>query len=218
MLKSGKRVGLVVVLGGLTALAGADTNVAEGRKFAWGENVGWLNFRDAAAGSQGVRVYPDHLSGFVWGENIGWINVGPGNGPYENDPGDSATFGVNVDPSTGDLYGLAWGENIGWVNFDTTTVIGIDGAHFDLSSGHFSGFAWGENIGWINLGGSTTYVCAQVADVDGDGSVTFADLNELLDNWASSVPAGNAGDVNGDAQVNFQDLEILLDSWASTCS
>lgn len=203
-------------LTGLPALA--DSNVSDSRKFAWGENVGHMNLRDAGDGALGVRIFPDHMSGWIWGENIGWINVGNGLGPYTNDPGDSATFGVNIDPVSGDLSGYAWAENVGWINFDTASVIGTDGANYDEDSGHLTGFAWGENIGWINLGTGASYICALVADVDGNSSVDFADLNELLDHWALQVGPGSSGDVNGDAVVNFMDLEILLDSWASTCS
>jgi len=47
------------------------------KKYAWGENVGFLNFADAGnpPGSQAAFAHPTFLEGFVWGENIGWINL-----------------------------------------------------------------------------------------------------------------------------------------------
>ncbi|MCA9312527.1 MAG: dockerin type I repeat-containing protein, partial [Phycisphaerales bacterium] len=53
-----------------------------------------------------------------------------------------------------------------------------------------------------------------LGDVTGDGTVDFADLNEVLDQWGSD---GLAGDVNGDGDVNFADLNELLDAWGSEC-
>ena len=43
--------------------------------YAWGENVGWINFKPA-----GARVTVDtkgKFLGYAWGENIGWINFAP---------------------------------------------------------------------------------------------------------------------------------------------
>ncbi len=55
-------------------------------------------------------------------------------------------------------------------------------------------------------------------DANGDQAVNFADLEILLDNWATTVPVDMDGDFNGDATVNFADLEILLDAWGSNCN
>jgi len=50
--------------------------------FAWGENVGWINF--APFGS-GVWINPNsgEFSGYAWGENVGWINFVPKGVPVE---------------------------------------------------------------------------------------------------------------------------------------
>jgi len=44
--------------------------------YAWGENVGWINFKPTGAG---VKIDPltGVFSGKAWGENIGWINFSP---------------------------------------------------------------------------------------------------------------------------------------------
>jgi hypothetical protein len=49
----------------------SQSDVDATKKYAWGENVGWTNWRDAGnpAGVQGARVHATFLSGFVWTEN-----------------------------------------------------------------------------------------------------------------------------------------------------
>ncbi len=59
----------------LASPALGQTSIAPNHKHAWGENIGWTNWRDANGGSQGVRVHSSFLSGFIWGENVGWINL-----------------------------------------------------------------------------------------------------------------------------------------------
>ena len=139
----------------------AQSNVDPVHKYAWTENVGWTNWRDANGSAEGVFVdIPNgYLSGYIWGENVGWINVGNGNGPYANQTG--ADFGVNLDPG-GDLDGYGWAENVGWVNFDTRSHA-PDQARYDAAAARFRGYAWGENIGWINLDDATHYVAVSSA-------------------------------------------------------
>ncbi|MDP1661836.1 MAG: hypothetical protein Q8L55_07955, partial [Phycisphaerales bacterium] len=138
------------------------SNIDATNKYAWAENIGWTNWRDAGnpATSQGVVVRSKFLSGFVWGENVGWINLGDGTpagpgGQYANVNG--TDFGVNRNPATGNLSGYGWGENIGWINFSGGALATpAQPARFDQLAQRFFGFAWGENVGWINLNDSTT--------------------------------------------------------------
>jgi hypothetical protein len=144
---------------GLAPQVLAQSNVDSVNKFAWCENVGWTNWRDANGTNDGVIVGTDFLEGFIWGENAGWINVG-GGGPYANTTG--LDFGVNILVDD-DLDGFAWGENIGWINFGWGAAADdADRARFDFAAGRFRGFAWGENIGWINLDDATHFVAAGV--------------------------------------------------------
>ena len=118
-----------------TAPALAQTNISALHEFSWGENVGWMNWRDANSGAQGVRVTSTYLSGYVWGENAGWISVGNGlpTGPgprYTNATGPET--GVNI-LVNGDLDGFAWAENVGWVNFGTAAALGVDRARYDAA-------------------------------------------------------------------------------------
>lgn len=93
-------------------------------KYAWGENVGWINF---GCDNCDVHITDSGLSGYALGENIGWINL-------DNVTNDGA----------GNLSGYAWNENAGWIKFNPT-----NGGVVINSSGEFTGSALGENIGWI---------------------------------------------------------------------
>lgn len=183
---------IIVAVLTVGALSGP-TNIDPSYEFSWGENIGWLNWEKANGGIDGVHVRSTFLGGFIWAENVGWINVGngsPANGTsYANV--DGTEFGVNIDPTTGDLFGLAWGENVGWVNFDTRDALGSHDqqARFDYGtgeaywSGRFRGYAWGENVGWVNLDHATHYVAVipiycqdPFADVDDDTDVDQEDF------------------------------------------
>lgn len=181
-------VGVLCV--GAAGLCMGITNIDPASKYTWGENIGWMNWRDADSGATGIRVHATFLSGFAWAENVGWINLGdgtPANGiAYANAAG--ADFGVNIDPATGALFGLAWGENIGWLNFDTRAALGPSGqqARLDYATNRFHGYAWGENVGWINLDDSASYAAYvptacndHWADSDGDDDVDQDDFGSL---------------------------------------
>ena len=159
-----RRILYVAAAGTFLAVGAAlgASSIDPDHKFAWGENIGWTNWRDADGGADGVAVSDTFLGGFVWAENVGWINAGDGTPDdgvhYGNTDGSDA--GVNIDPVTGQLFGLAWGENIGWVNFDTRASLSPFGqqARFDRNDGRFYGYVWGENVGWINLDDNEHYV------------------------------------------------------------
>lgn len=52
-------------------------------------------------------------------------------------------------------------------------------------------------------------------DFDGDGFVGIEDLNRVLGNWNTAVPAGamSVGDGNGDGFVGIEDLNRVLGNW-----
>ena len=134
---------------------------ADGSHYAWGENVGWINFQPTWG--PGVNVTDTAVTGKAWGENIGWINLSPASGGVVND-------------GNGSLSGHAWGENVGWINFNPTG----GGVTIAPDTGVFSGYAWGENIGWINFspeagGGVKT---SWRADADKDGSIAGEDCDD----------------------------------------
>ncbi len=144
---------LFACLGLLLTVQADDTNTDPARKFAWGENVGWINAAPTnASQTVGVHYYEGEggwLSGHVWCENVGWIKMGAdAGGPYANTTADD--WGVNID-GDGKLSGYAWGENVGWINFEQTH----GQSAIDPDNGEFSGHVWGENIGWLKFKGTS---------------------------------------------------------------
>ncbi len=211
---------LLAVLGAFTLPAGAQSSDIDAvKKHSWGENIGWMNWRDANGGEQGVRVHATFLSGFIWCENAGWVNAGDGSPAdgfhYANV--DASEYGVNVDPATGDLFGLAWGESVGWINFDTRAALGPFGqqARFDAGAGRFRGYAWSQNEGWINLDHHEHFVALACAvDCNGDGTINTIDLVCFLNLFVASDPAA---DCNGDTVVNTIDFICFLDAFLAGC-
>ena len=106
-----------IVLGLFGVAQAATGNIDATDKWAWGTNVGWINFRPEHGG---VTVYSDHLEGYAWGENIGWIGLGShtGGGPHTYANTTKDNYGVNRDGDN--LSGYAWAENVGWIHFKGT--------------------------------------------------------------------------------------------------
>ena len=130
---------------GLWQVVEAAGNIDPVNKWAWGTNVGWLNFNPT---NGGVTVCGDHLEGYAWAENIGWIRLGTFSGcaahTYIN--ASPADYGVNKD-SSGNLSGNAWSTSAGWIKFNPTN----GGVTINSTTGSFDGFAWAENVGWIHF-------------------------------------------------------------------
>lgn len=164
----------------------------DGSQYAYGENVGWLNFEPNQ--DLGVTVSKTLLTGYVWAENIGWINLSP------------ASYGGLVNDGSGNLSGYAWGENVGWINFSPAN----GGVTIDLD-GNFSGWAWGENIGWINFNSADIYGYNVKAC-----KVNFEDVANFADDWLDSG-VGSPGDLSGDDEVDFVDYGILASYWLDYC-
>ncbi len=213
----GRMSSIAVACAGLAAPALAQTNIDAAHKFAWQENCGWMNWRDANGGSQGVKVSPTFMSGHVWCENVGWIGVGDGSpsgaGPqYTNLTG--SDHGVNI-LGNGDLAGLAWGENVGWINFDTAGALGPQRARFDAAARRFRGYAWGENIGWVNLDDGTHYVgLACYPDCNGDGALTVADFGCFQTRFVAGDPYA---DCNGAGGLTVADFGCFQTRFVAGC-
>src|SRR5437867_2687672 len=86
---------LLILLGvGIGSSAQAtDGTIDSTFKYAWGENIGWLNFGTTGGN---IKVTDAALSGYIWSENFGWINLNP-------------TFGGVTNNGSGVLSGYAWG-------------------------------------------------------------------------------------------------------------
>ncbi len=180
----------------------------DGSQYAYGENIGWVNFEPNVTGPNvGAQVGGDGVTGFVWAENIGWISLSCEN---TNSCG-SVDYGV-VNDGAGNLSGYAWAENVGWINFDPN--VPGDANHYGVAideDGNFDGWAYGENIGWIHFrsAGPAAYgvrVCVVALD----------DLANFADDWLVSgadVPA----DLSGDSDVDFEDYGMFAWWWRGYC-
>jgi len=109
-----------------TQASTTDGTIDSVNKYAWGENVGWVNF---GTDEGNVHVQDGGLTGYAWVANYGWINLNPDNGGVTND-------------SEGNLGGNAWGENLGWIDF---SGVWID------TSGWFNGYANNPISGQISF-------------------------------------------------------------------
>lgn len=101
-------------------------NIDPNYKYAWGDQLGWLNF---GCDNCHIKITDNGLTGYVWSENFGWINLSPENGGVKND-------------GQGNLSGYAWGENIGWLDFSGVKINNL---------GKFQGKIKTENYGIINF-------------------------------------------------------------------
>jgi hypothetical protein len=219
-----------VFVGSLVGWAFAQSNIdtTVPNKHAWGENIGWTNWRDANAGLQGVNVGGLVLQGFIWGENVGWINVGDGTpggpgGQYANANG--TDFGVNVN-SDGTLHGYAWGENIGWINFDGGAMATpaqpariVCAPAGELA--RLTGFVWGENIGWVNLSdlAPTKFVAVDAAttpltcDMNHDGVDNGADVRLFISHLLNGTGDWRdvcSGDQSGNSTIDLSDVSPFV--------
>ena len=59
--------------------------------------------------------------------------------------------------------------------------------------------------------GGNEFACGEPcpADLDGNGTVGFSDLQLILSAWNDS----DGGDANGDGETNFSDLQVILSAW-----
>jgi len=175
-------------------------------QYAYGENVGWLNFEPnipADPCDYGVTVSDTGLTGFIWAENIGWINLDPN----DVDP----NTGITND-GTGLLSGLAWSENVGWIKFDPE--VPGDPNHYGVTidhEGNFDGWAWGENIGWINFNSAQLFDKGVRAC-----KVGFDDLANFVDDWLATDPISPANLISPDG-VDGTDYAVFASRWRDFC-
>jgi len=145
----------------------ATTTINPTNQYAYGANLGWLDWRGDTNNGAVIGEYV--CSGYIYSANVGWIHLG-GNAPangirYQNNS--TTDYGVNRD-GTGNLRGYAWAANIGWINFETNGVPKVD-----LKTGKLTGYVYSANCGWISLSNTFAYLQTDSIrpgiDSDGDG-------------------------------------------------
>ena len=136
-----------------SALVHAATTIDSVNKYAYGANLGWMDWTGDNA--HGVVVGEYVCSGYIYSANVGWISLGsgsPANGiQYQNNS--ASDFGVNND-GLGNLSGYAWVANIGWITFEQL----YGKPKVNLLTGVLSGYVWRANCGWISLSNAVAYV------------------------------------------------------------
>ncbi len=193
------------------SVAPAATTINAVNHFAYGANIGWMDWRGDATNGAIIGEYI--CTGFIYAANVGWINLGsgtPANGiRYQNN---SATdFGVNHD-GFGNLRGQAYGANIGWLTFTNRDATGAayEGPKVDLLTGRLHGFAWSANCGWISLSNAQAFVqtdrIQSGADSDGDG---------LPDAW-ERLRFGNLTTANAGTDTDLDGFTALQEYLADT--
>jgi hypothetical protein len=178
--------------------ASAVTTINAINKYAYGANIGWMDWRGDTNNGAVIGEYV--CSGYIYAANVGWINLGTGaptNGiQYQNLS--ASDFGVNQD-GLGNLRGYAYGANIGWINFET-----FGAPKVDLKTGKMTGSVWSANCGWIGL--SNAFAVVQTDTIPGGAD---SDSNGLADAW-ERLNFGHLGvdpnaDPDGDGMSNKQE-------------
>jgi hypothetical protein len=156
-MKTEKRIHIIAIVASFFVVyslssAHAATTIDATNQFAYGANIGWVNWGGDTTNGAVIGEYV--CSGYIYSANVGWINLGSGSPAnqiqYQNNS--AADFGINQD-GLGNLRGYAYGANIGWINFENTGA-----PKFDLKTGKFSGYAYSANCGWISLSNATAHV------------------------------------------------------------
>jgi len=179
-----------------TAFAGT-TTVDAANNYAWGANLGWMDWRGDT--NNGAVVGLQVCSGNIYSANVGWIALGNGtpvNGQqYLNNS--AADFGVNRD-TAGNLRGYAYGANIGWIAFESTGA-----PKMDLLTGNFSGYAYSANCGWISLSNATAHVNSTVfAGNAGSAGSQLSSITKPAVNSSAALAGLGGSAINYTVQAN----------------
>lgn len=102
------------------------TNGTIQNQYAWGENVGWVNFLPTDGD---IHITDSTITGYAWDPNYGWINFAPTQSGVIND-------------GSGNLSGYAWSTGGGYINFSGVVI---------NSSGKFTGIASGVTYGQLTF-------------------------------------------------------------------
>ncbi len=96
---------MVFLLPFITFASTTDGTIDSTDKYAWAENIGWLNFGTTEGD---VHITDSALTGYGWGENVGWIFLNCSN----DNPSSCGTVDYKIsNDGEGNLSGYAWSEN-----------------------------------------------------------------------------------------------------------
>jgi len=183
----------------LSSTVHAATTIDAVHKYAYGANIGWMDWTGDTFNGAVIGAYV--CSGSIYSANVGWISLGsgsPANGIYYQN-NSASDFGVNQD-GLGNLRGYAYGANIGWVNFEN------DGAPtINMVTGQMTGYVWSANCGWIGLSNAVAYVQTDTIspgalDPDGSGLPIAWELS-----YFGTTGINPNADPDGDGMSNYEE-------------
>lgn len=91
----------------------------------------------------------DNVFGEAYSDDVGFVSFNNCTSPSSCS---GVSYGVKVDPTTGNLSGAAWSSALGWISFNANSTTGCTTQpKVNLVTGAFSGFAWAQNAygdGW----------------------------------------------------------------------
>ena len=139
----------------------------------------------------------------------------------------SDDFDVNdIDLSTLSLDGATPkqkgnSENVG--SFEDVNADGLTDLllHFDLGELNVAGSATELTLAGLlsdgtALTGTDSVRIVPAGDVNGDGSVSGADLTAIITNWGMTGALYNQGDLNGDGTVSGADYSEVITNWGQS--
>jgi hypothetical protein len=170
--------------------AGVDVGPAAVTGYAWGEAIGWVNMNCSNLGTCGTVAYgvtnngAGVLGGYAWSESKGWIKFSCATPP--NSCG-AFSYGVAIDPSTGEWSGHAWGESIGWLSFNCDNRSSCATVPYDVQStsatgdNDMAGGPFGGTQAWIadGVGPEGANSGLDVVDINDDNDLSCTDAEEL---------------------------------------
>jgi len=155
------------MVGGASPLAAQTIDPdADGSRWAWGENLGWIDGLPNGSTGPGVTSSWEDLTGWMWIENAGWISTACENTSSCGD----VDYGVDVETLIAnpgvELRGWMWSENLGWISTaceNTGSCGDVDyGVEIALGTGELTGRAWSANGGFIAMSCEETGSCSDV--------------------------------------------------------
>lgn len=151
------------------------------------------------------------VSGYAWSEHSGWIKFSSSTPPAEG-----VSYGVGIDPVTGDFSGYAWSEHSGWIDFAPAGPYPGQPAYSakaDLGTGQISGWARILSLGsdgWLKLrndpadGGPAYGVSINTTTGDFSGFAWNANANGSGIGWVSFNCVDTGACASSDYKVSTQ--------------
>jgi len=164
-------------------------------KYAWGENLGWLNF---GCDNCDVQITDTEISGYAWSRQYGWINLSPTSSP-----------GV-INNCAGQLSGSAWSSNLGWIDFSGTSI--------DMN-GRFSGISStsGTQSGRVTFDCTNCNVQTDWRQCSLRESPAQVVINSIIDNIIPSVSANITISNEGTVDTEYEYEWCVVTSMNNAC-